>query len=131
MTETAPTPITPDPVDQYARTVGQDTDGPIRVIHVDDARSIIDGVAKGAGAAVERIERELGEISARLTEALDDLVNWGAFDYLLEDIAQGYGVTEEEAEALTPIGIVVHLMDLAHARGARGDALQPLPEAMP
>lgn len=87
------------------RTVGQDGGKPIQVVHYSDARRAVT-LAHEAGRAEGRAEGYVAAAS-RLDQDAEALEAWGAFDYLLLELAEEHGLDTED---LDPIQVVEALM---------------------
>lgn len=95
------------------RTVGSDGGRPIQVVHYADARRAV-LLAEGAVRAATKAERE--KLSAQLIEANEDLEAWGAFDFLLTELADLYEVSTDQP----PMDVVHALIRAAYVRRGKG-----------
>lgn len=140
--------LRPDLLEQAARTVAQVDGQPERAVLLSDVRSVLDelschrvggsvasilsylqGQAEACTIHTAGLRDLLGSSEARLIEANEALECWGAFDYLLLELAGDF----DAATGCAPIGVVRSLMWAAWRRGLAGDDLGiefPLPEGM-
>jgi hypothetical protein len=130
--------LQPDALEQAARTVAQVDGRPERAILLSDLRNVLDQLSgnrlggsvvsilaylQEQAAACQAYSSELSELvkAAELRRAAADeaLENWGAFDFLLLELAENFGVAADKA----PAEIVRSLMLAAHRLGLDDERL--------